>query len=141
MGATDHEQEIAQTSGVLIKTWARPMRLETGDSGITGVTFEYTRRGAQGGVEGTGEYFRIEADQVFKAIGQMFSDSPLQADEMPEAADGRIRVDAERRTSLPGVWAGGDCVAGRDLTVVAVQDGKLAAESIHRALAAAESED
>jgi glutamate synthase (NADPH/NADH) small chain len=141
MGATDHEQEIAQNSGVLIKTWARPMRLETGDSGITGVTFEYTRRSAQGGVEGTGEYFRIEADQVFKAIGQMFSDSPLQADEMPEAADGRIRVDAERRTSLPGVWAGGDCVAGRDLTVVAVQDGKLAAESIHRALAAAESED
>ena len=30
------------------------------------------------------------------------------------------------------VWAGGDCVAGRDLTVVAVQDGKLAAESINR---------
>ena len=141
MGATDHEQEIAQTSGVLIKTWARPMRLETGDSGITGVTFEYTRRSAQGGVEGTGEYFRIEADQVFKAIGQAFSESPLQGDEMPEAANGRIRVDAERRTSLPGVWAGGDCVAGRDLTVVAVQDGKLAAESIHRALAAAASDD
>jgi NADPH-dependent glutamate synthase beta subunit-like oxidoreductase len=32
-------------------------------------------------------------------------------------------------------------VAGRDLTVVAVQDGKLAAESIHRALAAAASDD
>ena len=117
------------------------MRLETGDSGITGVTFEYPRRSAQGGVEGTGEYFRIEADQVFKAIGQAFSESPLQGDEMPEAANGRIRVDAERRTSLPGVWAGGDCVAGRDLTVVAVQDGKLAAESIHRALATAASDD
>ena len=84
MGATDHEQEIAQTNGVLIKTWARPSSLETDDSGVTGVTFEYTRRSAQGGLEGTGEYFRIEADQVFKAIGQTFSESPLEADEMPE---------------------------------------------------------
>ena len=44
-------------------------------------------------------------------------------------------MDAERRTSVPGVWAGGDCVAGgRDLTVVAVEDGKQAALSIDRAL-------
>jgi len=48
---------------------------------------------------------------------------------------GRIKVDAERRTSMIGVWAGGDCAAGgRDLTVVAVEDGKIAAESINRAL-------
>ena len=39
--------------------------------------------------------------------------------------DGRIVVDAERRTSLEGVWAGGDCVlGGEDLTVSAVEDGK-----------------
>jgi dihydropyrimidine dehydrogenase (NAD+) subunit PreT len=48
--------------------------------------------------------------------------------------NGRIEVDDDRRSSLPGVWAGGDCIAGRDLTVVAVQDGKLAAESINREL-------
>ena len=47
----------------------------------------------------------------------------------------RIAVDEERTTSLPGVWAGGDCVAGgEDLTVSAVQDGKLAALSIDRFL-------
>jgi glutamate synthase (NADPH/NADH) small chain len=40
-------------------------------------------------------------------------------------------VDGNRRTSLANVWAGGDCVPGKDLTVVAVQDGKLAAESMH----------
>ena len=43
----------------------------------------------------------------------------------------RIVVDAERRTSLEGVWAGGDCVfGGEDLTVSAVEDGKQAARSI-----------
>jgi glutamate synthase (NADPH/NADH) small chain len=48
---------------------------------------------------------------------------------------GRISVDDEGRTSVPGIWAGGDCVAdGEDLTVAAVQDGKIAAESIHRTL-------
>ena len=47
---------------------------------------------------------------------------------------GRIVVDPGRQSSLPDVWAGGDCVPGQDLTVVAVQDGKLAADSIHRFL-------
>jgi glutamate synthase (NADPH/NADH) small chain len=41
-------------------------------------------------------------------------------------------VDAQFRTSLAGVYAGGDCVApGQDLTVQAVQHGKLAAKAIH----------
>jgi glutamate synthase (NADPH/NADH) small chain len=48
---------------------------------------------------------------------------------------GRIAVDEDRKTSLPDVWAGGDCAAGgRDLTVVAVEDGKRAAVAIDRAL-------
>ena len=50
-----------------------------------------------------------------------------------EAADqvGCIAVDDGRHTSLEGVWAGGDCVAGGpDLTVAAVEDGKQAALSI-----------
>ena len=50
-------------------------------------------------------------------------------------AKGRIAVDTERRTSIENVWAGGDCATGgKDLTVVAVQDGKLAAQSIDRYL-------
>jgi glutamate synthase (NADPH/NADH) small chain len=48
---------------------------------------------------------------------------------------GRIVVDHQRRTSLARVYAGGDCIAGADLTVSAVQDGKLAAEAIHRSFA------
>jgi glutamate synthase (NADPH/NADH) small chain len=134
MGATDYEQQIAQTNGVLIKAWARPHRFITDDSGVTAVSFEYTLKDPTGRLAGTGEYFTIEADQVFKAVGQNYNDKVLQSGENPEIENGRIRVDEEGRTSLPGVWAGGDCVAGRDLTVVAVQNGKLAAESINREL-------
>jgi glutamate synthase (NADPH/NADH) small chain len=85
---------------------------------------------------GTGEIVTLPADLVFKAIGQTFVSAPLDGAAQAIRLDGgRIAVDAERRTSMPGVWAGGDCVAGgEDLTVAAAQDGKLAAESIHRAL-------
>ena len=48
-----------------------------------------------------------------------------------EPTSGRILVDDDRRSSLPDVWAGGDCVVGgEDLTVAAVEDGKVAARAI-----------
>ena len=64
---------------------------------------------------------------VFKAVGQTFV--PL-GQGGPELAAGRIAVGPNGQTSLPDVWAGGDCVAGEDLTVQAVQDGKLAARAM-----------
>jgi glutamate synthase (NADPH/NADH) small chain len=135
MNASRYEQELAQTDGVLIRHWLRPVALASRAGAVTGITFEYTRL-EDGKLVGTGERLTLACDQVFKAIGQKLDD----ADEFPAIAlqDGRIKVDGERRTSLKGVWAGGDCVAGgEDLTVVAVEDGKQAALSIDRALRAA----
>jgi glutamate synthase (NADPH/NADH) small chain len=88
-------------------------------------------------LRGTGETLVLAADQVFKAIGQSFVPAALNGSGATiELEGGRIKVDAEGRTSMPKVWAGGDCVAdGReDLTVAAVAAGRDAAESIHRAL-------
>jgi glutamate synthase (NADPH/NADH) small chain len=133
MGATGHEQHIAQTNGVLIKQWAQPVRILAEPTGVTGVEFEYTRYDA-GRLVGTGATFTVAADMVFKAIGQHFEPAAFAGSEAPRLERGRIKVDAHRRTSLPGVWAGGDCIAGQDLTVVAVQDGKIAAQSIHEFL-------
>ncbi len=137
MGATAHEQEFAQINGVKIRHWARPMRLEGHvDGQVAAVVFEYTRLEGRRLI-GTGESFSLPADMVFKAIGQVFIADPLRANgrDLLELEDGRIRVDGDGRTSLAGVWAGGDCVAGgQDLTVQAVQHGKLAAAAIDRAL-------
>jgi len=50
---------------------------------------------------------------------------------------GRIKVGTDRKSSHDKIWAGGDCIhGGEDLTVAAVEDGKRAAEDIHRALSA-----
>jgi dihydropyrimidine dehydrogenase (NAD+) subunit PreT len=135
MKASAYEQELAQTSGVRIKHDARPSRLVEEGGAVTGVEFEYTRPGADGRLEGAGETFVLEADMVFKAIGQAFVPETVNGAAGPALANGRIAVDAERRTSMIGVWAGGDCVdGGQDLTVAAVEDGKIAATSIDRAL-------
>jgi dihydropyrimidine dehydrogenase (NAD+) subunit PreT len=134
MNASDYEQEVAQTHGVTIRHWLKPQALVRGEGGeVTGVTFEYTTQ-PNGQLLGTGETLFLPADQVFKAIGQAFDEVPLAGSGI--ALDrGRIATDANRKTSLPNVWAGGDCIAGgEDLTVVAVEDGKVAAMNIHAAL-------
>jgi dihydropyrimidine dehydrogenase (NAD+) subunit PreT len=136
MSATAHEQEFAQTNGVKIKHWAKPARLLGEGGRVRAAEFEYTRLDG-GKLVGTGERFTLAADTVFKAIGQTFVPDPLaNGSQQPlEIKNGRIVVNAERQTSLPGVFAGGDCVSGgQDLTVQAVQDGKLAAHAIDRFL-------
>jgi glutamate synthase (NADPH/NADH) small chain len=131
MSATDHEQEFAQVSGVKIKHWVKPVQLIGKNGAIAGIELEYTRL-RDGKLEGTGETFTIECDQLFKAIGQT-----LTAPQGLTTAKGKIVVDGDFKTGMAKVWAGGDCVAsGTDLTVQSVQDGKLAAHSIDRALRA-----
>ena len=137
MKASRYEQELAQTSGVRIKHWAIPTRIVGRDGGATAVEFRRVAPAADGRLAETGESFSLEADQVFKAIGQAFLPADIGQSGI-RLSSGRIAVDAERRTSTPGIWAGGDCVAGgQDLTVAAVEDGKVAAEAIHRHLTSA----
>jgi glutamate synthase (NADPH/NADH) small chain len=134
MSATGHEIEIAKTNGVRIRTWAAPHEILLDDAGrVRGMRFEETRL-EDGRLAGTGAFVDIAADAVFKAIGQHMDADALSdplASELERSAD-KINVDAQFRTKLPGVYAGGDCVApGQDLTVQAVQHGKLAALAIH----------
>ena len=129
MNASEYEQELAQTRGVKIIFSAQPARLIEGDAGKVGaVEFEYTAQD-NGKLVGTGETFILAADMVFKAIGQHFVGDGTEAIALK---DGRIAVDVNCRSNLEDVWAGGDCIAGgEDLTVVAVEDGKVAAEAIN----------
>ena len=118
MSASAFEQALAQTSGVTIHHRAPPQRF-LGKDHVTGVEFETD-----------GGKFVLYADVVFKAIGQH-----LDAIDGPATENGRIVVDEWHHTSLENVWAGGDCVIdGDDLTVTAVQHGKLAAIDIDRHL-------
>jgi glutamate synthase (NADPH/NADH) small chain len=131
MGASDYELDHAQTEGVKIITNSMPLGVH-GNGAVREVEFGYTRNGPTG-LEPTGETFRLRADQLFKAIGQRLEGAP----EALALEGGKIAVSAGGRTSLPGVWAGGDCAAGgEDLTVTATAQGRDAAEDIHASIMA-----
>lgn len=137
MGATGHEQDIAKANQVRLMTWAQPDEVLLDDQGqVRGMRFARTRL-ADGRLIKTGETFELAADAVFKAIGQTFDEATLSdplAHSLQRTGD-RITVDEHLRTSIPGVYAGGDCTSlGQDLTVQAVQHGKLAAQAIHAQL-------
>jgi len=135
MGASSYEQELAQTSGVTIRHWATPSKLLVSD-GVAGVEFEKTELGADGKLTVTGETWSLDADIVFKAVGQSIASDTLGDVASTIGQDrGKLMVSDDRKTSLIDVWAGGDCISGHDdLTVSAVQDGKVAAISIDQFL-------
>ena len=129
MSASRHEQEHATSSGVRLICNAAPVAVH-GNGSVAEIEFCYTEDGPDG-LRSTDEHFRLKADQVFRAIGQ-------QLDGVPEGLKldhGKIAVTGTGRTSLPDVWAGGDCATGGDdLTVTAVAEGRDAAEDIDASL-------
>jgi len=103
---------------------------------VRGMRFARTRL-ENGRLHTTGEPVERAAGAIFKAIGQGFDAQALHdplAQQLQRQGE-RSFVDAQLQTSIPGVYAGGDCVSlGQDLTVQAVQHGKLAAEAMHAQL-------
>ena len=114
MSASQYEQDLATSKGVHLLFNATPKAVSDG-----AITFTRT---------GTEEEMSLAADQVMRAIGQTLDGAP----DGIALEGGKIKVDSAGRTSVSGVWAGGDCATGgEDLTVTAVAEGRDAAEDIH----------
>ncbi|MGR3714172.1 MAG: NAD(P)-dependent oxidoreductase [Shimia sp.] len=127
MNASGFEQDLAASKGVRIITNASPKAV-IGNGAVREIEFEYT----DDDLKPTGQTVRLPADQVFKAIGQT-----LEGTDLPDLERGKIAVDGTGRTSVDGIWAGGDCATGGDdLTVTAVAEGRDAAEDINAQLSA-----
>ena len=125
MNASPFEQDLAASKGVRIITNASPKAV-IGNGAVREIEFEYT----DDALTPTGQTIRLAADQVFKAIGQTLGGSGL-----PDLEGSKIAIQGAGRTSVQGVWAGGDCASGGDdLTVTAVAEGRDAAEDIHAQL-------
>jgi len=86
--------------------------------------------------------FIMETDMVVIAVGA--GANPLLTSTMPDLELnkwGYVLADADGRTSVPGVWAGGDIVTGAATVILAAGAGKAAAASIHDWLTAEPGED
>src|SRR5829696_4854934 len=77
----------------------------------------------------------IPADLVLLALGFLGPEPVL-----PRAFDceldprGNVHTDADKMTSVPGVFAAGDCSRGQSLVVWAIREGRTAAEGVDRYL-------
>ncbi len=83
----------------------------------------------------TDEITSLKVDVVVVAIGQR--PNPLIPSLEPRlkvGKEGEILVDEEMRTSLEGVWAGGDIASGAATVILAMGMAKKAAESIRKYL-------
>jgi glutamate synthase (NADPH/NADH) small chain len=140
MTAYPHEYDFIKKEGVRFEFLSQPIRVHVKNGVVAGLECVHmvlgpkdaSGRPAPRPVEGS--HFVIEGDQVVKAIGQ--EKSSLAARLNLKLHRGYIAVDETLQTSLPGVYAGGDCIraVGAASTVMAVQDGKIAARAIHERL-------
>jgi dihydropyrimidine dehydrogenase (NAD+) subunit PreT len=135
MTAYPHEFEFIKKEGVTVCFLTQPVRVLAENGCVTGlecVRMELGTADVSGRcspIPVKGSEFVLHADQVVKAVGQQ---KPVVAGLQTER--GFIQVNPEFETSVKGLFAGGDCIRakGSASTVMAVQDGKLAAAAIDR---------
>lgn len=140
MSCYEHEYDFARKEGIEFRFLSQPARVLFEGGRVAGLEClrvelgapDATGRPAPAAVAGS--EFVLAADQIVKAVGQ---EKPTLAALLGLTTQkGYIAVDADFKTSVDGVYAVGDCIraAGAASTVMAVQDGKLAAAAIHERL-------
>jgi glutamate synthase (NADPH/NADH) small chain len=138
MSCYEHEYDFARKEGIDFRFLSQPSRVVLKDGLPVGLEClrvelgapDASGRPAPAPVEGS--EFVLAADQIIKAVGQ--NKLTLAALLGLETRKGFITVDANFRTNVAGVYAIGDCIrsSGVASTVMAVEDGKLAAAAIHQ---------
>ena len=142
MTAYAHEYDFIKREGVRFSFLTQPVGVHTENGSVKSLE---CLRMSLGAADASGRpfpqpvpgsEFLFAADQIVKATGQ---EKPSLAAMLKLTTDkGFIQVNENFETSSPGVYAGGDCIRARGAasTVMAVQDGKLAARAIHERLVA-----
>ena len=83
----------------------------------------------------TGETLIMEFDTATIAIGQTPNKTFFRTvPDLKVDSRGRIIVDENLMTSIPGVFAGGDAIRGEATVILAMGDGRKAAKAIHEYL-------
>ena len=136
-----HEYEFARKEGIEFRFLSQPLRVVLKDGAPVGLeclrvelgVTDASGRPAPAAVRGS--EFVLAADQIIKAVGQ--NKLTVAAQLGLETKNGFITVDANFQTNVGGIYAIGDCIrsSGVASTVMAVEDGKLAAAALHQQLA------
>ena len=113
---------------------ARHLEHEMRRGGVTvrtGSRIAAIRESARGLVAETEEGDALETDSVFLALGRRPNTHGIGLEEAGVRLrdNGAVAVDEELRSSVPSVYALGDCTDRRNLTPVAIAEGRALAET------------
>ena len=132
MSGYAHEWEAAKKQGVMVRWSSQPEAFLKGDhGGLVGIrchSLGPDRKALEG------SQFDLRAELVLLAIGQSKLSHMLEDLGGIELEWGRVVTDEHGATGRPGYFAGGDCANGGKEVVNAADEGKRAAQTIHRTL-------
>jgi len=81
--------------------------------------------------EQNGKKLRAEADEILLALGRSPNTATLGLENAGvEAENGRIIANAQMRTSVPHIYAAGDCTGPHEIVHIAIQQAEIAAHNI-----------
>lgn len=141
MPARIEEVKHAKEEGIQFLTLHNPKEYLTDDNGaVKAAILDVMQLGEpdQSGrrrPETTGQTITIVCDQVIVAVG--VSPNPLVPQSMEGLALGRkntIAVNEQMQSNLPEIYAGGDIVRGGATVILAMGDGRRAAENMAKQL-------
>jgi glutamate synthase (NADPH/NADH) small chain len=145
MPARAEEIAHAAEEGVVFDFLRNPSRILGNDKGwVSGLELrkfelgEADASGRRSPVPAAGSGYVFDCDTVIVALGNE-SNPLIVKTSAGLAADkqGCIIVDENQKTSLPGIYAGGDIVTGAATVILAMGEGRKAAASINKLLAGA----
>jgi len=132
----DPRQYAVQTKRVVGDEQGRVKALEI--SGIEWLRAENGKSLGPREIEGTHRV--IPADLVLLALGFVGPEKDLPAELSLKLDErGNIATDASKMTSVPGIFAAGDCSRGQSLVVWAIHEGRRAARGVDTYLMYGES--
>ncbi len=142
MRARLEEIDHAEQEGIAFEFLAAPVRVVGDDKGkVIGLECIRMELGAPDSsgrpapvpIEGSEHIVPVET--VVAAIGQSPNPTLQKATPTLITSRGKIVIDEHGETNIPRLYAGGDVVRGGSTVILAMKDGRAAAEAIHRELA------
>ncbi|HSW50677.1 MAG TPA: NADPH-dependent glutamate synthase, partial [Bryobacteraceae bacterium] len=137
------EIEHAEEEGVIFDFLAAPVRLIGDEKGVLREMEcikmelgEVDESGRRSPVPVPGSEYTVPVDTLVMAIGQSPNPTVQRATPQLITNRGKIVIDDSGETSMRRVFAGGDVVRGGSTVILAMRDGRVAAEAIDRALTA-----
>ncbi|MCC6231153.1 MAG: NAD(P)/FAD-dependent oxidoreductase [Verrucomicrobiales bacterium] len=101
------------------------------DTRLTGAGRDATGKWVEFESKAEARVVRVHAEEIMLALGRLPNTGSLDLNAAGIRTDsGRIVTDARMETSVPGVYAAGDCTGPHEIVHIAIQQGESAAHHI-----------